>query len=52
MAEQAKRTGANTPTGATTKTGQPPYPFRTGWALVLLGINFLVAAIYFHVLNI
>jgi photosystem I protein len=27
----------------------PPYPFRTGWALLLLAINFLVAAYYFHI---
>ncbi|MUG94019.1 Photosystem I protein [Scytonema sp. UIC 10036] len=27
-----------------------PYPFRTGWALLLLAINFLVAAYYFHIL--
>lgn len=40
------------PSGAVTKTSKPPYTFRTGWALLLLGINFLVAAIYFHVLNI
>jgi photosystem I protein len=32
--------------------GKFPYPFRTGWALLLLGVNFLVAAIYFHVLDI
>jgi photosystem I 4.8kDa protein len=31
-------------------TGKPNYSFRTGWALLLLGINFLVAAYYFHVL--
>lgn len=27
-----------------------PYPFRTGWAVLLLAINFLVAAYYFHIL--
>jgi len=27
------------------------YPFRTGWALVLLGINFLVAAYYFGIIE-
>jgi len=48
----AKRVGATTNTGATTKTSKPPYPFRTFWALVLLAGNFLVAAIYFHVLNV
>lgn len=31
--------------------GNPPYPFRTGWALLLLAINFLVAAYYFHILQ-
>lgn len=33
------------------KTGHPPYPFRTGWALLLLAVNFLVAAYYFHILT-
>jgi photosystem I 4.8kDa protein len=33
------------------KTGaKAPYPFRTGWALLLLAINFLVAAFYFQIL--
>ncbi|GAA6617795.1 photosystem I protein PsaX [Scytonema sp. NUACC26] len=33
------------------KTGaKAPYPFRTGWALLLLAINFLVAAFYFRIL--
>jgi photosystem I 4.8kDa protein len=35
---------------ATGKGNKPNYTFRTGWALLLLGINFLVAAYYFHVL--
>lgn len=35
-----------TPTAPVTKTGNPPYPFRTFWALLLLGVNLLVAAIY------
>ncbi|MBD2163140.1 photosystem I protein PsaX [Calothrix membranacea FACHB-236] len=30
---------------------KPPYPFRTGWALLLLAINFLVAAYYFHIIE-
>jgi photosystem I protein len=30
---------------------KPPYPFRTGWALFLLSINFLVAAYYFHIIE-
>ena len=41
----------NNPTGATTKTSSPPYPFRLGWALLLLGINFVVAAYYFGILK-
>jgi photosystem I protein len=28
-----------------------PYPFRTGWALLLLAVNFLVAAYYFHIID-
>ncbi|HEY9851767.1 MAG TPA: photosystem I protein PsaX [Leptolyngbyaceae cyanobacterium] len=36
---------------ATRPTTKPPYPFRTAWALVLLGINFLVAAYYFHIIE-
>ncbi|MBW4563145.1 MAG: photosystem I protein PsaX [Mojavia pulchra JT2-VF2] len=30
---------------------KPPYPFRTGWALFLLAINFVVAAFYFHIIE-
>ncbi len=34
------------------KTGaKPPYPFRLTWAVVLLAINFLVAAYYFHIIE-
>jgi len=44
-------TPANKSTGAVTQTGKPPYPFRTGWALFLLAINFLVAAYYFHIIQ-
>ncbi|MGB8687126.1 MAG: photosystem I protein PsaX [Microcoleus sp.] len=33
------------------KTGKPPYTFRMAWFLVLLGINFLVAAYYFHIIQ-
>lgn len=45
-------TPATKPTGATVpKTGKPPYPFRTGWALFLLAVNFLVAAYYFHIIE-
>ncbi|MBW4471083.1 MAG: photosystem I protein PsaX [Stenomitos rutilans HA7619-LM2] len=47
MTAQAKKQGP-----PVTKTGNPPYPFRTFWALLLLGINFLVAAIYGGYLNI
>jgi photosystem I protein len=36
----------------TAKTNKPNYTFRTFWALVLLAVNFLVAAIYFHIFNI
>ncbi len=30
---------------------KPPYAFRTGWALFLLAINFLVAAYYFNIIQ-
>ncbi|BAZ29803.1 photosystem one PsaX [Cylindrospermum sp. NIES-4074] len=30
---------------------KPSYVFRTGWALLLLAINFLVAAYYFHIIE-
>ncbi|AFW96299.1 photosystem I protein PsaX [Dolichospermum sp. UHCC 0684] len=30
---------------------KPSYVFRTGWALLLLAINFLVAAYYFHIID-
>ncbi len=30
---------------------KPPYAFRTGWALLLLAVNFLVAAYYFHIIE-
>lgn len=44
MATQSK-------SGAVTKTGKPPYTFRTAWALLLLAGNFLVAAFYFGILK-
>ncbi|MBE9208114.1 photosystem I protein PsaX [Nostoc sp. LEGE 06077] len=45
MATQSKNSAvANT--GA-----KPPYPFRTAWALLLLGVNFLVAAYYFNIIQ-
>jgi len=34
-----------------TKTGSFPYPFRLTWAIILLAINFLVAAYYFHIIE-
>ncbi|MBE9006774.1 photosystem I protein PsaX [Fortiea sp. LEGE XX443] len=30
---------------------KPPYAFRTGWALLLLAVNFLVAAYYFNIIQ-
>lgn len=32
-------------------SGQPPYSFRTTWALLLLAVNFIVAAYYFGILK-
>ncbi len=46
MAAQADKPGGPIP-----KTSNPPYPFRAGWLLFLLAVNFLVAAMYFHVIN-
>ncbi|PZV18567.1 MAG: phosphorylase [Leptolyngbya sp.] len=37
-------------TQATTK--KPSYTFRAFWAILLLAVNFLVAAIYAHIVNI
>jgi len=34
------------------QSGQPPYPFRTAMGIALVLVNFLVAAIYFHIFNI
>lgn len=34
------------------QSGEPPYRFRTVWALVLLAVNLIVAGIYFHIFNI
>jgi photosystem I 4.8kDa protein len=31
--------------------GKSPYPFRTLVSVLLLGVNFLVAAMYFKVIN-
>ncbi|MBW4614572.1 MAG: photosystem I protein PsaX [Desmonostoc vinosum HA7617-LM4] len=30
---------------------KPPYTFRTGWAILLLALNLLVAAYYFHIIE-
>jgi photosystem I protein len=30
---------------------KPSYLFRSGWAILLLAINFLVAAYYFHIVQ-
>jgi photosystem I protein len=35
----------------TAKANKPNYVFRTSWALLLLAINFLVAAYYFHIIE-
>jgi photosystem I protein len=35
----------------TAKNAKPTYTFRAGWALLLLAINFLVAAYYFHIIE-
>jgi photosystem I protein len=43
---------AKSKSSAVANTGaKPPYPFRTGWAILLLAINFLVAAYYFHIID-
>jgi hypothetical protein len=36
----------------TSPKGKFPYTFRSSWALLLLAVNFLVAAIYFGVAKI
>ena len=38
-------------TKAVVDESKPPYPYRTIISLILLAGNFLVAAIYFHVIN-
>ncbi|MGB3191580.1 photosystem I protein PsaX [Lyngbya sp. PCC 8106] len=35
----------------TKSESKAPYPFRTFWAIVLLAINLLVAAYYFHIIE-
>ncbi|MEX0268228.1 photosystem I protein PsaX [Leptolyngbyaceae cyanobacterium UHCC 1019] len=37
---------------ATQAPAKKPYTFRASWAILLLAINFLVAAIYAHIINI
>jgi len=32
-------------------SSKPAYTFRAGWAIVLLAINFVVAAFYFGILK-
>lgn len=56
MSEQAnkvanKAAGTAAETAVAKSNSKPPYPFRTAISLVLLAGNFLVAAIYFHVVN-
>ncbi len=53
MTAQTKKVPTNKPVGTeVAKTsGKPPYAFRTAVSLVLLAGNFLVAAIYFHLVN-
>jgi photosystem I protein len=45
MATQSKSSGV------AHSEAKPPYPFRTGWAILLLAVNFLVAAYYFHIID-
>lgn len=52
MTAQAKKAPSNKPVGTeVVNTSAPPYPFRTAVNLFLLAGNFLIAAIYFHVIN-
>ncbi len=46
MTAQAKK-----PTGSVPQTSKPPYTFRTAIFIFLLAINFVVAAMYFHIIN-
>ncbi|MBW4651109.1 MAG: photosystem I protein PsaX [Kastovskya adunca ATA6-11-RM4] len=46
MTAQAKKSDRPVP-----QSGKPPYPYRTAWAIFLLLGNFLIAAIYFHVVS-
>jgi len=53
MTAQVKKAPGNKPvaTEVAKTSAKPPYPFRTAVSLVLLAGNFLVAAIYFHLVN-
>lgn len=53
MTDVAKTAPASKKVGTdVAKTGaKPPFPFRTVISLILLAGNFLVAAIYFHLIN-
>lgn len=53
MTAEAKTAPASAKVGKdVAKTGaKAPFPFRTVVSTILLAGNFLVAAIYFHVLN-
>ncbi|MBD2778174.1 photosystem I protein PsaX [Iningainema tapete] len=53
MTDVAKTAPASQKVGKdVAKTGaKPPFPFRTVISLILLAGNFLVAAIYFHLIN-
>jgi photosystem I protein len=44
-------TNLKNPKSPTVNLSNPPYPFRTIVAILLLAGNFLVAAIYFHIVN-
>jgi photosystem I 4.8kDa protein len=46
MTSKIEKMKADVPT-----TGNPPYPYRTFWALFLLFGNFVVAAFYFGILR-
>ncbi|MBC1220125.1 photosystem I protein PsaX [Nostoc sp. UCD121] len=49
MTAKTTKNPANSPVADS--GAKPPYAFRTGWALLLLAINFLVAAYYFHIIE-
>jgi photosystem I protein len=51
-AQASHQPSKNQPGSEVAKSGgNPPYPFRTAISLFLLAGNFLVAAIYFHLVN-